>query len=132
MSKVIKEIIIMLLICLVIMLIFAVVFYEYIPNRKVVAEVTTYTPSDKTQELLADNIDSKEDEVVLTYEVTSSDLNNYEITNEYVPGRVNPFAEVSEGVDGEVPDGNNTAKDDNTDSTSGNTTNSFFPDKGTK
>ena len=132
MSKVIKEIIIMLLICLVIMLIFAVVFYEYIPNRKVVAEVTTYTPSDKTQELLADNIDSKEDEVVLTYEVTSSDLNNYEITNEYVPGRVNPFAEVSEGVDGEVPDGNNTAIDDNTNSTSGNTTNSFFPDKGTK
>ena len=132
MSKVIKEIIIMLLICLVIMLIFAVVFYEYIPNRKVVAEVTTYTPSDKTQELLADNIDSKEDEVVLTYEVTSSDLNNYEITNEYVPGRVNPFAEVSEGVDGEAPDGNNTAIDDKTDSTGGNTTNSFFPDKGTK
>lgn len=133
MAKVIKEIIIMLLICLVIMLIFAVIFYEYIPNRKVVAEVTTYTPTEKTEELLADNIDSEEEEVILKYEVTSSDLNNYEITNEYVPGRVNPFAEVSASVEGEVPDGDNTIDTNNTgNSSTENTTNSFLPDKGTK
>ena len=47
MAKIIKEIIIMLLTCLAGMLLFAVVLYEYIPNRKVVPEVAMYNASDK-------------------------------------------------------------------------------------
>ena len=43
MSKIIKEIIIMLLVCLVGMLLFSVIFYEYIPNRKIIPEVTQYS-----------------------------------------------------------------------------------------
>ena len=39
MAKIIKEIIIMLLTCLAGMLLFAVILYEYIPNRKVVPEI---------------------------------------------------------------------------------------------
>ena len=94
MAKAIKEIIIMLLICLATMLILAIVLYKYIPNRKVVPEVVTYTATEEVQDLLNDNIDTKSDSdnVILTYEVTSSDLKNYQSTNTYVPGKSNPFA----------------------------------------
>ena len=96
MAKAIKEIIIMLLICLVTMLILAIVLYKYIPNRKVVPEVVTYTATEDVQDLLNDNIDTKSDSdnVILTYELTSSDLKNYQSTNTYVPGKSNPFAAV--------------------------------------
>ena len=79
MAKIIKEIIIVLLICLISMLIFAITLYNYIPNRKVVAEVSQYETSAEVEALLADNIDSQENEIVLTYEVTSKDLNNFSI-----------------------------------------------------
>jgi len=59
MSKIIKEIIIMLLVALAGMLLFAVIFYEYIPNRKVVPEVAMYNASEKIKELKADDIDKK-------------------------------------------------------------------------
>lgn len=138
MAKTIKEIIIMLLVCLIGILLFAVVFYEYIPTRKVVAEVTTYKASNTVEELLADNIDQNSNNVILTfeegeYEVTSSDLNNYEATNIYVPGKANPFAPVSEDVDGNAT----IDPTDKNNNTSSNTTNNdsnetYITDKGTK
>ena len=134
MSKIIKEVIIMLIICLIAMLLFAILLYDYVPNRKVVAEVTQYTTSQETQNLLADNIDSEENEVVLTYEVTSQDLSSYEVSNEYVPGKANPFEAVSSGTTGEGSDDNttntttnsntttNTNNDENEDTSSNDTT----------
>ena len=111
MTKVIKEIIIMLLICLISMLILAVTLYDYIPNRKVVAKITKYNTSEEIQAQLADDIDSEEKEVILTYEVTSSDLSAYEVTNEYVPGKANPFSDYIQSVDGEVEDGDKDTTD---------------------
>ena len=100
MTKVIKEIIIMLLVCLLTMLILAIALYRYIPNRKVVPGVVTYTASEDIQDLLDDNIDTKSDKdnVILTYEVTASDLSGYQSTNTYVPGKTNPFAPVSKSI----------------------------------
>ena len=97
MTKVIKEIIIMLLICLLTMLVLAIALYKYIPNRKIVPEVVKYTASEEVQDLLEDNIDSKSDtdNIILTYEVTKSDLSGYQSANTYVPGKSNPFAAVS-------------------------------------
>ena len=138
MTKIIKEIIIMLLICLISMLILAVVLYDYVPNRKVVAEVSTYSTSQEVEAQLADDIDSEEKEVVLTYEVTSKDLSSYEIANEYIPGKANPFAAAAQSVDGEV-DGNTTdAGDDLTENTTNSTNTetsentSFIEDEGIK
>lgn len=93
-AKTIKEIIIMLVIALITMLLLAIVLYQYIPSKKVVPQVTEYHVSESVQDLLEDDIDnrSKEDKVILTYEVTSSDLKNYQKTNDYVPGKSNPFA----------------------------------------
>ena len=143
MLKAIKEIIIMLLVCLVGILLFAVVFYEYIPARKIVAEVSTYTTSEEVEELLADDIDSQDSDVILTfqegnYEVTSSDLNGYEATDDYVPGKANPFAAVADDVDDDASDTNSNTNTNNTTSGGNTTTNSntdddeYFKDTGTK
>ena len=140
MAKIIKEIIIILLICLITMLIFAVVLYDYIPNRKIVAEVAQYATSEEIEVQLADDIDSEEKEVVLTYEVTSKDLNSYQVANEYIPGKADPFAAVSESIegstDGDSSDTDNDIQGNGTQTTpSGENisdTNSFVDDGGIK
>lgn len=138
MTKVIKEIIIMLLICLVLMLLFAILFYEYIPSRKVVAEITTYQANDETQQLLSDTIDSQKNEKpIYTYEVTSSELKGFEKKNEYVPGKSNPFASVSEGTkDPNTIKNNSTTNNSNNNTTNNNSTTNenthYFKNNGTK
>ena len=112
MAKVIKEIIIMLVICLLTMLVLAIALYRYIPNRKAVPEVVTYTASEDVQDLLEDNIDTK-DNVILTYEVTASDLSGYQSTNTYVPGKSNPFAPASSSVSTDGGSDSNNSGDNN-------------------
>ncbi len=128
MAKIIKEIIIMLLVCLLTMLVLAIALYRYIPNRKTVPEVVKYTASEDVQDLLDDNIDSKSDSdnVILTYEVTAGDLSGYQSTNTYVPGKSNPFAattssDVTEDNNNTGNSGNNSASSNNGGTSQGNT-----------
>ena len=139
MAKVIKEIVIMLLICLVTMLVLAIVLYKYIPNRKVVPEVVTYTASEDVQDLLEDNVDSNssgEDNVILTYEVTATDLKGYQSTNTYVPGKSNPFAAASSSVstdDSSSSDNNTSDKGQTNPNTSNESTvPNIYKNNGTK
>lgn len=120
--KVIKEIILFLLVCLLTMLLLAVLFYNYLPARKIIPEVVTYKASDTVTELLSDNIDSTDNNVLLTfeggeYEVTKSDLKNYESIKEYVPGKSNPFAKV------ETSDNSGNSSNSGNTATKGNATN---------
>lgn len=135
MGKIIKEIIIMLLICLVGILLFAVIFYQYIPNRKIVAEVAEYKASDEVEQLLQDNVDQDDNEVVLTYSVTSSDLSNYEATNNYNPGKANPFSPAtttSTGSGNDSSNSSNSAKDSTNSGGSNNSDSSYISESGTK
>ncbi len=109
MLKIIKETMIMLLVCLVGILLFAVIFYEYIPAKKEVAEVTKYSPTSTVSEQLSDSVDNLDENVVSTfesdkdaYQVTSTDLNRYQSTKEYVPGKSNPFDAASTEPEGEA------------------------------
>ena len=97
--RVFKEIAIMLGICLAGILLCALAFYEYIPNRKVVPDVIKYEASGQVSEQLADNVNHERDQVLKTYEVTSVDLTNYKTEKEYVPGKANPFASVKENIE---------------------------------
>lgn len=118
MPQIIKEIIIILLVILLSMLIFSVALYDYIPNRKQSEELVTYTATDSTKTLLQDSVATENQNIILTYELTNTDLNNYEKANEYVPGKQNPFATYA----GETTTENPETQTGNT--TSGNTTNS--------
>ncbi len=109
MTKVVREIIITLLICLAIMLILAIALYQWIPSRKVIPEVKVYAASSEVKDLLEDDImqRSEDDEPVLSYSVTSSDLNDYQRNYDYVPGKPNPFSDAVKTVTPEEGNNNN-------------------------
>ncbi len=115
MKNVIKEIFIMLLLCIAIALILAVVFYDYNPINKEVPQTITYQfPSElgDVKEDLDTPLTNNEDQVIRTYEVTEDDLNRAKKTN-YDAGKANPFMAYSD----------NTTTDGNTTNSTGNTTN---------
>lgn len=135
MTKIIKEIIIMLLVCLVAMLALAIALYQYIPGKKVVPEISEYKVSEQVQDLLEDNIDQKNDNdrVILTYEVTKGELSGYQVTNDYVPGKSNPFGEVNKTIEEpEETDSDQTSSTENQNSTPNPTTQSNTAQNTTK
>ena len=154
-KTVIRQIIVTLLLCLAILLILSVLLYAYVPNNKVIPERVSYTAPEEVQSILEENVED-ESQVILTYEVNASDLNNAERINEYNPGKVNPFssyktdgtsqnanggsasaADTANGNSSSATNNNNgstnnsdgtSTKDNSTSSSEG----SYFTDKGTK
>lgn len=114
-KTVIRETIIALLVCLAILLILSVVLYNYIPGNKVVPEAVEYVPTQEIQTQLNAAVEDSSNDIIMTYEITAQDLERYEKTNEYVPGKSNPFATV--GISDDNTDGNNT---DNNSQNNGN------------
>src|SRR5699024_9507354 len=129
-----------------------VLLYRYTAYNKVLPEAVSYTTPENIKEELASSTNIEEQQPILTYEVTASDLKTYERTKEYVQGRRNPFA-ATEDTTSQNATGRNTSgssqgtgnttgssssnnnSNSNTNSSTTNTTEddgSFFPDKGTK
>ena len=138
--KIVRNIIIILLICLVGMVLFAFIFYNYMPSKKVVAETTEYKTSNEVKELLSDEIDQDNREVVKTFEVTSGDLRTYQYQNKFTPGKANPFEFPPENTTGDVndTDGGNSSGEGNSSNNEmkniigNNTTKNFYNEKVTK
>lgn len=150
-KNIIKEIIIMLLLCLAIILILGVILYEYVPSNKILPEEVSYVTPQNIKEELKNSDSIEEDKVILTYEIDESDLTNYQKIKDYKPGKVNPFSTYEEKTEeNQSQNGQNTTNNnsgstnsDNSSSTGGNTQNSvqnsntssegtYLPDKGTK
>ena len=95
-KNIIKEMIIFLLLALAIILILGVLLYKYVPANKIIPEKVSYTtPENVKTELQTDeNVDDSE--VVVTYQIDSTDLSNYKKIQEYVPGKKNPFVSVQQ------------------------------------
>ena len=125
-KTILKEVIIALLLCLAILLVLAVLLYSYIPNNKVIPELVAYTaPDDAKQALTEAGADTSQ--VILTYEINSSDLSTAQKTNEYNPGKVNPFStyqkqEPAEETNTNTAGGTNNGGTNSGSTTSGNTT----------
>lgn len=88
----IKELIIMLLLCLAIILILGILLYEYVPTSKTIPNTVSYTTPDEVKEELLETDNVDESQIVMTYEINSSDLNNYKRIQDYKPGKANPFS----------------------------------------
>ena len=155
-KNVIREIIIILLLCLAIILILGILLYEYVPMTKTIPNPVSYTVPEGVEQEIQDT----SDDVLLSFnngseEIDSTELNNYERINNYQPGKANPFSsyEQSTSTSGEnTTQGNSstggssssnstgTSNSGNTGTTNnsnneGQTSNSgghFFQDKGTK
>lgn len=152
-KTIVKELIIVLLLCLAIILLLGILLYEYVPMAKTIPNPVSYTtPEEVKQELAESGVN--EEQVIMTYEVDSTDLNNYKKIQDYKPGKANPFSSyettgTNTTSEGSQTEGNgnttssNTGTSNNTSSgnssqtntTQENTTTSggqFFQDKGTK
>lgn len=142
MKDVIKEIFIMLILCVAIILILAVVFYDYNPINKVVPTTLTYKMPDDLSEVkeeIETTLISSEEKVIKTYEITEDELKLLEKVN-YEPGKANPFELYKDDTENtENTDKNtntNTNSNNNSTTNKGNTTNTnstgHFFDDGTK
>lgn len=99
MKSIIKEILIILLLCLAICLVLGVIFYDYIPTNKVIpSTVEAYKTSNTIKdEITQEIVDYPKQNI--TYEITDSVLKVDEQGKKYNPGKANPFAPASSGVD---------------------------------
>ena len=155
-KSIVKELIIVLLLCLAIIIVLGILLYEYVPMAKTLPNQVSYTTPQDAKEELAEASEVDESQVVMTYEVNSADLNNYKKVQKYKPGKANPFSSYEQstsgtnttenGSSGSTDSGNsNSGSSSNTttgnsnssngSSSSENTTTSggkFFQDTGTK
>ncbi|MCI8470526.1 MAG: hypothetical protein HFJ35_03405 [Clostridia bacterium] len=148
-KKIFKELIISLLLCLAIILLLGILLYEYVPMTKTIPSPVSYTTPENVKQELANTEGVSEDEIIMTYEVDSTDLNNYKRIQDYKPGKANPFSSYltpetttnengTTGASSSATENGVTSNNTGT-STSGNTQDNsntsggqFFQDKGIK
>ncbi|OKZ75154.1 MAG: hypothetical protein BHW00_02740 [Clostridium sp. 26_22] len=140
-KNIIKEIIIVLLLILAIILILGILLYEYVPNNKIIPQQVSYTTPENVKEELSTSENVDDSQVIMTYEVTATDLTNYKKTKDYVSGKKNPFESIeSQNTTTENMTSGNTVNSGttgnssttNTNTTTDNTQQGYLPDKGTK
>lgn len=142
-KSVLKEIIIVLLLCLAIILILGILLYEYVPIAKTIPNEVSYTTPENVKQELLSSSDVDDSQIIMTYEVNSDDLSNYRRIQDYVPGKANPFSsyetkeedeEENESSDGNSTNDNSSTTDNGTenDDSSSNSGGHFFQNTGTK
>ncbi len=137
-KTILKETCIMLLLCVAIVLILGVIFYDYIPaNKAIPNKLATYTTPNNVQTEIEENIVIDDEKENITYTITGTDLNLYKQSHAYVTGKPDPFS-ASVNVDNNTngQGGNNNTSGTNT-NTSGkptdpNSTGTFFNNQGLK
>ena len=113
MKSVLKEIIIILLLCCAICLILGVVFYDYIPTNKVIpSTVEPYTTSNTIKEEINQEITEFQKQTIVM-EITDSDLKIHKQERSYDSGKINPFAKSSSGTTKTENGGGNTTGNTN-------------------
>ena len=141
-KSILKETCIMLLLCLAIILVLLVIFYDYFPNNKVIPnKLATYTTPENVQSEIEEQIVEMEKQNV-TYTITGADLNIYKQNNGYTTGKPDPFSAspvVNENSGGSTNNNqtgtNNTNTNSNTSTnttTDPNSTGTFFNNQGLK
>ena len=139
-KSVLKETFIMVLLCVAIVLVLGVVFYDYIPaNKAVPNKLEAYTTPENVkaeieQEIEGSNLNTEE---TLVYEITGADLSFYEKTNSFVAGKPDPFSAsttIDENIeDGGTSGGNSSGGSGSTNQTSDpNSTGTYFENTGLK
>lgn len=138
-KNIIKEIIIVLLLILAIILILGILLYEYVPNNKIIPQQVSYTTPENVKEELSTSENVDDSQVIMTYEVTATDLTNYKKTKDYVSGKKNPFESIESQntttentTSGNTINSGTTGNSSTTNTTTDNTQQGYLPDKGTK
>lgn len=124
-KNILKEVIIILLLCVVITLILGVLFYNYNPIGKVVPSKVAYTTPENIAEELKSTTASTENDISTqnkVYTIDGSDLTLYKKSKAYNPSKENPFATGTE--DNEATSTSSVSKVDSSSSNSGSSSSS--------
>ena len=96
-KSIFKEILIILLICVAIVLLMAVIFYNYIPTNKVIpAKVTAYQLPQNVEEIINETTIDSYNSASINYTIDNADLSKYQATQSYNPGKADPFSATTE------------------------------------
>lgn len=137
-KKIFKETIISLLLCLAIILLLGILLYNYVPMNKTIPNPVSYSTPENVKQELAESQGVDEEQVIMTYEVDATDLNNYKRIQDYKPGKANPFSSYETGeANGDSSNEDNSNNNSQSSSKSSNNDNNtsggkFFQNKGTK
>lgn len=144
-KSILKETFIMLLLCVAIVLLLGILFYNYIPSNRVVPEKKEYVSSEKVKAELEETINNVEnDKQPIVYKITDSDLEKYKQTSSYRPGKKDPFSSLEEKSENVGNNGGNNTGNTNDNNTQNsepknetptkdkNSTGTFFNDEGIK
>lgn len=142
-KSIIKELIIVLLLCLAIILVLGILLYEYVPITKTIPNEVSYTTPENVKQELLSSSDVDDSQIIMTYEINSDDLSNYRRVQDYVPGKANPFSSYETTAENTTENGSSTGgtSGSSTSTDTGNGTESdnssssgghFFQNTGTK
>lgn len=96
-KTVLKEVFIELLLVIAILVVVAILFYDYNPINKVIPNKIAYTtPENIKNELKEENIETEVSIENKVYTIEGSDLNIYKKSKTYNPSKENPFASTVE------------------------------------
>ena len=128
-----KEICIMILLCVAIVLVLGVIFYDSLPQNKVVPnKLAAYNTEENVLEEINEEVTAM-NKVEVTYEIKGSDLTLYKQSHSYTPGKPDPFS-ASVSTNTANPNGgsaNNTSQNNNQSNANGNATNTDQNSTGT-
>ena len=138
MKSILKEIIIILILCVAILVILGAIFYDYIPTNKIIpSTVEAYKTSNTIKDEISQNVtDYTTGSTTITKEITESQLDFYKKNKSYSQGKANPFANVTEQTNqthqtnGETGTNQNTVIRNNT--SNPDSTNHFYNNTGLK
>ncbi len=110
MSKIIREIFIILLLCMIVIFTIGLLFYDCIPHKNEKIESIEYVADKKVTETIkeieannsSDVVSAKDDSLLKSYSIGKDDLNEFVSENYYETGKKDPFAEYSTSVEEEV------------------------------
>ena len=122
-KSIIKELIIVLLLCLAIILVLGILLYEYVPITKTIPNEVSYTTPENVKQELLSSSDVDDSQIIMTYEINSDDLSNYRRVQDYVPGKANPFSSYETIAQNTTENGSSTGGTTSNGSTSSGSTN---------
>ena len=94
-KSILKETIIVLLLCAIILFVLGILFYDYNPINKVVPNKIAYSVPENIKNELEENVQNTLSVENKVYTIEGSDLNIYKKSKAYNPSKENPFASTS-------------------------------------
>ena len=112
-KSILKEIIIVLLLCAIILFVLGILFYDYNPINKVVPNKVAYSVPENIKNELEENVQNTLSVENKVYTIEGSDLNIYKKSKAYNPSKENPFASTSTEESNVTTSGNTIKTNDN-------------------